>query len=169
MAKKPTQNEPCLWERQPNESEQAWQAFLVFRNLGENRSVHAVCEELSKSRQLISRWKSTWFWDDRVLAYDNSLQREAYKEAKKEQRNMSKRHITISQHLQKFAMDALAEKKPEEASVKDIKELLKVATELERLTRANLVASYEIEVTAEEEKDDVVIYVPDNGMEVDGE
>ena len=70
-----------IWERQPGESAQAFEAFKIYRDLGLKRSNQEVCKQLSKSRQLISRWKATWNWDERVRAYDNALEREAHKEA----------------------------------------------------------------------------------------
>ena len=73
MAKKPTQ-EPCLWERQPKESEQAWEAFLTYRDMEPPRKVQAVADKLSKSRQQITKFKVNWFWDERVRAYDNEIQ-----------------------------------------------------------------------------------------------
>lgn len=171
MAKrKPTLDEPCLWERQEGESGQAWEAFSLYRDLGEKRTVTEVVRQLQKSRSLIDRWKVRWYWEKRVLAYDNYLSKEALAEAVKEKREMSKRHLSISAHLQKFAMDALKEKTASDASVKDIKEVLKLAVELERLTRDNIVSSYQRDETADsEQNDDVVIYVPDNGLGGNGD
>lgn len=40
------------WERQPGETEKAYEAFVAYRDLGAQRSVSAVSEKLSKSRQL---------------------------------------------------------------------------------------------------------------------
>ena len=48
-----------IWERQPGESAQAFEAFKIYRDLGLKRSNQEVCKQLSKSRQLISRWKAS--------------------------------------------------------------------------------------------------------------
>lgn len=71
----------CLWEKQSGESSQAFETFCIYRDLGSKRSVSAVYTELSKSRQLISRWKQKFDWDKRAAAYDNAIESEARKEA----------------------------------------------------------------------------------------
>ena len=49
-------------------------------------------------------------------------------------------------------------------SAKDIKEIFKMATELERLTRQSAIgAMKEKEAESEVEKETVHIYIPDNG------
>lgn len=165
MSKNPAQDKPRLWERQVGESGAAWEAFRIYRDLGEKRTVAAVCEELSKSRQLISKWKTTWYWEDRVLAYDNELQKEAFKEAVRERREMNKRHIALSLRLQQAVMDALDNKNFSHMSDKDIANFVKISTELERSARAEYVSSYPSDTISDEQTDDVVIYVPDNGLE----
>ena len=42
-----------IWERQPGESTQAFEAFRTYRDLGLKRSNKAVSDTLSKRRQLI--------------------------------------------------------------------------------------------------------------------
>lgn len=165
MAKrKPTLDEPCLWERQEGESEAAWKAFLAFRDMEGKRTVTAVAKELSKSRQLITRWKATWNWDERVRAFDNDLQKQAHAEAVKGLQEMNKRHTNIAVKMQKLAVEALDKFDASSLSAKDIKEMLKLATELERSSRQSTVASLdEKEQETEAEKETVHIYVPDNG------
>ena len=165
VAKKPTQDEPRLWERQIGESEQAWEAFRTFRDMGLKRTVEGVCAKLSKSRPLISRWKAKWFWEERCRAYDNELQKEAFKDAVKERRKMNERHINLSMRLQKAAFEALEKKDFSNMADKDISNFVRIAAELERLARADDISMYQQETDAEERGEDVVIYVPDNGME----
>lgn len=169
MAKKPTQNESCLWERQVGESDAAWEAFLTYRDFEGKRTNQAVADKLQKSCTLIRRWKATWYWEERVRAYENELDREAFEEEKKERRKMAKRHLSIASRLQRAALEGLENLDTSQLSPKEIKEFLRFATELERDRRNEIINSYEQEVTSEEQGEDVVIYVPDNGMEVDGE
>lgn len=84
---------------------------------------------MSKSRQLISRWKSTWNWDERVRAYDTALEREAHKEAVKNLKDMTSRHIKIAVQLQNKALEALQRVKVEDMSPRDIREYIKLATD----------------------------------------
>ena len=147
------------WERQPGESEQAFEALKIYRDLGVRRSNAEVCKQLSKSRQLISRWKSKYEWDDRVRAYDNDLEKQQHAEAVKNLKDMTGRHIKIAMSLQRKALEALDKLKVEDMTPKDIKEYIKMATELERLNR--LTSAAKDESLEEEEQQTVVdIYLP---------
>lgn len=161
-----------LWERQHGETEEAWEAFLTYLHL-EKRRVQTVCEQLSKSRTIISRWKSKWFWDERVEAYDSDLQREAFKEAVKERKEMNKRHVNLAMHLQVAVADALKTKDFSKMSDKDIVAFVRMATELERGARMDNLSMYPKQAAGENDigdTEDVVIYVPDNGLgEIDNE
>ena len=46
---------------------------------------------------------------------------------------------------------------------------MKLGSELERRSRAGSIGEYRVDVEAEENSEDVVVYVPDNGMGVDGD
>ena len=118
-----------------------------------------MCKQLSKSRQLISRWKSKYEWDDRVRAYDNDLEKQQHAEAVKNLKDMTGRHIKIAMSLQRKALEALDKLKVEDMTPKDIKEYIKMATELERLNR--LTSAAKDESLEEEEQQTVVdIYLP---------
>lgn len=123
------------WERQKGESAQAYEAFVTYRDMGPARSQRAVSEKLSKSRQLISRWSSTWDWQERVRAYENELEKEARAKAVRDRKDMTERHIKIAMQVQKKALEALASLSVEDMSPKDVKEYIKMATDLERLNR----------------------------------
>lgn len=123
------------WERQKGESEKAYEAFAAYRDMGPERTVAAVVERLQKSRSLLDRWKERWDWKERVRAYDNELEKEARAKAVKDRKAMTKRHISIAMQLQKKALEALEDLSVEDMSPKDIKEYIKMATDLERLNR----------------------------------
>lgn len=120
------------WERQPNESDKAFEAFVCYRDMGADRSINAVAQKLSKSRTLIAKWSSQWGWVDRAAAYDNDLERQAHREKKKLVSDTRKRQLQIAMQLEKKALEALNMLKPEEMSSRDIKEMLRLATDIER-------------------------------------
>lgn len=91
----PKRSETKPWERQDKEGEKPFEAFVIYRDMGEKRTLQAVADKLRKSYTLIRRWKDTWAWEDRVRAYDNNLQKEAHAEAVKKARKMADRHIGI--------------------------------------------------------------------------
>ena len=123
------------WERQKGESEKAFEAFAAYRDMGEKRTFTAVAEKLQKSVSLIRRWKDRWEWTERVRAYDNELEKAARAKAIKDRKDMTERHIKIAMQLQKKALEALTSLEVEAMSPKDIKEYIKMATDLERLNR----------------------------------
>lgn len=123
------------WERQKEESEKAFEAFTVYRDMGEKRTYAAVAEKLQKSSSLIRRWKDRFEWRERVRAYDNELEKEAMAKAIKERKSMTDRHIKIAIQLQEKALEALEALLIKDLSPKDIKEYIKMATDLERQSR----------------------------------
>ncbi|MCD8089273.1 MAG: hypothetical protein LUD81_01365 [Clostridiales bacterium] len=126
------------WERQKGESEKAYEAFGIYRDLGNKRTVSAVVKELEKSRSLIDRWKDKYFWEERVLIYDNELEKEAKAQAVKERKEMIKRHIDMSVEVQDKSLKAFRALSILDMTPKDIKEFMKFAIELERLNRADI-------------------------------
>jgi hypothetical protein len=65
-----------VWERQPCEGPEAYEAFAVYRAQGRDRSIRAVGRTLGKSTALIERWSSAHQWVRRVAAYDRFLDAE---------------------------------------------------------------------------------------------
>lgn len=123
------------WERQKGESEKAFEAFSIYRDMGTERTITAVVKRLGKSRNLIDRWKDRWDWKERVRLFDNDLEKQAREKAVKDIKSMGDRQIKIALQVQKKALEALDKLSVEDMSPKDIKEFLKMATELERLNR----------------------------------
>ncbi|MCM1530109.1 MAG: hypothetical protein NC093_08965 [Alistipes sp.] len=136
------------WERQKGESEKAYEAFANYRDMGENRTDVAVANKLRKSCTLIRRWKKLWDWAERVRAYDNWLEKSARQKIVKNRQDMIDRHIRIAKDLQGKALSALQNADLDEMSFKDIREVLKMATELERITQGMA----EVESTPKEQE-----------------
>lgn len=123
------------WERQKGESAQAFEAFSTYLGMGAERSTRAVARQCGKSVSLIQRWSREKEWQERVRAYDNELERQVRKKAVAKRKDMVDRHIGIAMQLQKKALQALEKLPVEDMSPKDIKEYIKMATDLERLNR----------------------------------
>lgn len=93
-----------LWERQVNESYQAFEAFKVFLT---ERSYPKVAERLSKSKTLIKRWAKQNHWRERADAWDAELSRAAMEKASKEFAEMIERQINIGRMFQGKAANAI--------------------------------------------------------------
>lgn len=136
------------WERQPKETEKAYEAFLVYKNLGPGRTFTAVAKKLHKSCTLVRRWATTWKWKERVELYDRENDRKAQREAQEAQKEMVRTHIKIGGALQKKALQALDKLDPEEMGPGSIKEFIRLGTQLERLNR-----NQQIQATEEKASD----------------
>lgn len=123
------------WDRQKDESEQAYEAFLAYRDMGANRSVAKVAQKCGKNKSLMDRWSSRWEWVERCRCWDNQLQKEAKKTAAAELKKMYQRHIKIAMQLQNVAIMSLAQTRPENIEPKDLIAFVKAATVIERESR----------------------------------
>lgn len=99
------------WDQQPNETGKAYAAFLAYRDLGLARSSAEVGRQLSKSAELIRRWKKQWRWDERVAAWDGHLagaRDMAWLEATVATPSglaaMNQRHLAVLQQIQQKAL-----------------------------------------------------------------
>lgn len=67
------------WDRQPDEPEGAYEAFVVFRDMGSDRTISEAFRHKTGTRgaqQASGRFKSwakVYKWRDRALAWDNHL------------------------------------------------------------------------------------------------
>lgn len=143
-------NDREAWERQPGESGPAFEAFATYRDMEEKRTISAVARQLNKSGTLCHRWKLKYDWRARADAYDASIAEEARKQAVSERKKMQDRHIKMSLQLQRKAMEALENIKPEEMTPKDVKEFLRLATELERMNREESIQQQTLQLRREE-------------------
>lgn len=125
-----------LWERQKNESQQAYEAFVVYRDLGAERSITRVVQELNKSRALIGKWSSRFKWVERCRAYDNHLDEIARREAEKRYKEMTSRHIEIATTLQTRALKSLKALPEDAISPKYIIQFLDKALAIEKAARS---------------------------------
>ena len=124
----PKRTEPeVLWEQQPGESAKAFEAFAAYRDMGTERSIRKVAQQLNKSNALIARWSKNYEWPDRARAYDRELDRQA--------REQAVRHIRIAMQLQAKAVRALENLDEAQLTPKMMLAFLTKATELERMNR----------------------------------
>ena len=163
MAKKQEDVKP--WERQNEETPKQFEAFVVYRDMGMDRSLSKVAKVLGKSAQLMSRWSSDNKWVERCAAWDNEQDRIARQEQIKDIKKMRKRHADVASDMITAAAKGLKEimEKPKEMTPNDVARLVDVASKLERLSRGD--TSEVVEQRQGEAVDAVQIYIPSNGRE----
>lgn len=125
------------WERQKNETSKAFEAFILYRDMGVSRTQEKVSKELAKSRDIIWRWCSTYDWVERAAAYDGYIDSMDLQEREKEHRAMLKRHVQLSLAFQNKIAEGLRKINPDRLTPKDLVIWLDVATKLERSSRGD--------------------------------
>ena len=162
------------WERQEKETPKQFEAFVLYRNMGEDRSLSAVAKKLGKRRQLLGRWSAANKWVERCVAWDNEqdrlLQIEQFKDIKK----MRKKHADVASAMIALASKGIAnmldenKKLKEDLNPHEIAKLVEVGAKLERLSRGDVGDVIE-QRDGGEAMNAVQIYIPDNNRGRDKE
>lgn len=122
-----------LWGQQQAETEQAFAAFVVYRDMGETRGHAKVARQLKKSVQLINRWSARWSWSIRARAWDAELDKQKLEAIAKARAEMTERHIKHAKALQFKAIERLAEMEPGELKPSEALDFFVQASKIERL------------------------------------
>lgn len=128
------QKTELAWERQPGESEEAYEAFTDYYK-NPKRSQKKTAKAVGKSDTLIYRWSVRWHWTERAREYDNALVREEYTATLDEIRKMNKAQAAIGLLLQKKGQEALEKLNLKKMSAKDLLQFLIQGTTIERRAR----------------------------------
>lgn len=152
--------EPEPWERQLNESPQAFEAFAKYRDMGAARSTAKVSRQLCKSVTLMNRWSAEHNWVKRAAAWDAEKDRLAREAQVNDIIDMRKRHAATAKQMMDLADNALKTIDPTSVTTNEISRLVETASKLERISRGDV--GDVIESREGEAVSPVQIYVPDN-------
>ena len=110
-------NEAPAWERRDDETDKAFAAFRIYRDLdARERSIEKTREILGRDpgyTRWLETWSSKYDWVKRVHAYDKHLDNQARKEIEREKIRNRKRRIRGQELLLDLAIQALEEASPE--------------------------------------------------------
>lgn len=121
-----------IFERQRGESQQAWEAWVNYRDM-EKRSLRALAKTLSKSDSLMVRWSTIWRWQERTVEWDNHLDK-VYRDTRtKAQKKMAENHAKLGQAIQVKVAQRLNNLNPDDIEPGQISKLVDVAVKIERL------------------------------------
>jgi|TARA_R110000824_G_scaffold18243_11_gene72648 hypothetical protein len=126
------------WERQFNESRKAFEAFVVYRDMGTTRSQEKVGRELGKSAKLMGRWSAKWAWVDRVEGWVDEQDRELRLAQSEAVVKMNQRHAALAAALTGKIVEKLGSVSAEEiekTSLVSLSRLLEVGVKVERQAR----------------------------------
>lgn len=128
---RPATPPPQPWERQPHESDTAWQAFQLYRDTDGRRSAAKVAEQCRKAETLIRRWQVRWHWLDRAAAWDAELDREYRAEVLRERAKIARKHAQAAAALQGIAVRGLSGLDPTRMSARDLLDYMQVGMKAE--------------------------------------
>ena len=95
------------WDRQPQESELAYQAFLAYRDSGVPRNLAATARALGKREAQLHRWKRRHRWEDRLLAWDAAQGKAAEETAQREWERRRRRWSQAGDHVLQALLSTL--------------------------------------------------------------
>lgn len=150
-----------LWERQPDEGVKPWEAFVIYRDMGPDRSIRKVAQQLKKSSTIIGRWSSEWDWQERVAAWEGEQDRLARADQVKKIAEMRRLQAQRGAKMQEKAMEALEQMEIEKLSPADVVRLMAEGAKLERLGRGDVGEVIEQRDGGEAEPA-VRFYIPEN-------
>ncbi len=170
---KTTTPTPKPWERQPNETPRAFDAFTKYRDLEPyDRSAAKVADMIGKSASNIEQLCTRNNWVERVAEWDNEQDRIKREAAQKEQvmaiKKMRELHTKVAEKMINKANEALDQISPDEIKPSDITKLIDIGAKLERISRGDVGEVIE-ERQGEAVAPAVTFYMPDNGRNLDGD
>lgn len=143
------------WERLPKESNQSFEAFMLYRDMGKKRSLAKVSNELGKSKALMDRWSSRDRWVERVQAYDDHMDRLELEQRDTDIKDMLERHSKVSMLFQQKVIEGLKVLKGETLSPSDLIRIFTDSVKVERLSRGITDVANEVKLNQNQQKLDL--------------
>lgn len=156
------------WTKRESETQKAYSRFCVYRDMGPDRSIAKVCEEIGKpsgySRHL-ERWSSEHNWVSRAESYDTYMSERMREELETKRIHDKVERLTSLDSLHHVINDALDDLDGSDLSPGMLEKLLKLVVQEKR-------KEYDDEPTqrVKGEVDQVTTFqLPDNGRYEDHE
>jgi len=129
------------WEQQVGEGSKSYGAFVLYRDMGYERTYQAVSDKVQKDYSLIRRWAKRHNWANRALAYDAFLLKKDLEAKVKKIKDMNAHHDLLGSSAEGIVARKLGlelkkiERNPKynpNMPWKDLIALLREGTELRR-------------------------------------
>lgn len=120
------------WDRTDKESEEAWEAFVIYRDLGTKRSLRLVAETLKKSEGLMGGWSSKHDWPNRARGYDRWQDQQMQVAWTKDMRSMVEETNSLGRELVRRAHIRLGAIPENEAIPYDVLRSAEIAAKIQR-------------------------------------
>ncbi len=125
------------WERRTSETDRAWHAFTVYRDLGASRrslqlTHDAIYGEAAGNLRYVEVWSSEHEWVLRVRAWDAHVDEIVRDKLVARRLGAVEQRLGATDKILKFALDALASLDAEDTQARDVTALLKLGLEQQR-------------------------------------
>ena len=127
-----------IWERQNSDTDRAYEAFEVYRDLGQQRSLAKVAQKSGKHITLIERWSSRDSWAVRVVAFDRYQSGVINERVLRGTASMRERQVMLAMQMQTQAQQRLLSMSDAELATMrpvDVCAVMRMASEMERQAR----------------------------------
>lgn len=121
-----------IWGQQAGEPGEAYEAFLMYRDMGPRRTVGAVAKALGVNVQRVQRWRERWRWDERAREYEVEQERIAMKQLAERKATYLLQDVMVLNRLEAKALELLENSLYETASLKEIVMAIEVAVREKR-------------------------------------
>jgi len=128
-----------IWQKRPEETSKAYEAFCLYRDMGPSRSLSKLNERMGKKptyQRQIHEWSRKYDWVARCEAFDENELKVQMTDMKKERMEARKRIIRIAQGFQT-------------AAGRRLQQILEDEDELQRLTPKDLISFFKEAVLIE--------------------
>lgn len=164
-----------IWKRVEGDTNKSYQAFCIYRDLLEERSLEKVTSKLyfdgetrekigSKFRSKLTqvmKWSSKNKWVNRVSAYDDYLNEKTRHKNENERMEAIEVQKKIARTALKKALNHIEHMNELETSTRDMTNLMKEAANLQRLCFGDPTEN----IKSENSNEDIVIMIPDNSRD----
>ncbi|MGZ4904694.1 MAG: hypothetical protein ACXV5I_07765 [Halobacteriota archaeon] len=93
-----------LWERLPDESAKACDAFRRYRDMGPERSIAKLARAMGCSTGLLKRWSSPYRWVARAMRYDDYLDKRLREARERVVLETAAKHAELARTAQERAL-----------------------------------------------------------------
>ena len=121
---------PEPWGRLPEETSEAFEAFVAYRDMGAKRSVEKLMKlygsadpSFGKSRRNFEAYSTKYAWVERVAAWEAFLDSERRRAILTKVEEMSHRHAAIAQAMQGKVIERMQTIKPEDLTIQTISDM----------------------------------------------
>jgi hypothetical protein len=120
------------WERLPGESKEAFEGFVLYRDMGAERSLAKVAKQLGKSNTLIERWSARDHWVMRADTWVVEADRVHRAFLLEHRRDVDRRLLRIAGAMQAKLVEALQALDVHALSPRDLGHWLDVTSKVQR-------------------------------------